>query len=260
MPRLGSRVRTPFPAPTIASSSGGFQSSATTFQKHPIGWAPIRGQPLLGALHWGHRIGDTHLTAPRSGHLARDTPMGTPTALDTPMGTPTALDTPMGTPTALGTSPGTPTPCGDTQCTDPYRKTWRSVAPTPPANRWLAEQPPLKSPRFAARDRATSPSPSRSANRPPRRLGSGVAPSAASLHSGPPFANLGLRYLARHLRPSRGQHRVAEHRHDRKHACKAISPNPSINGLRPGTDAATPNPNAATTGTVTVDVVTPRLS
>ncbi len=37
----------------------------------------------------------------------------------------------------------------------------------------------------------------------------------------------------------------------------AISPNPSIKGLRPGTAAARPRPSAATTGTVTVDVVTP---
>ena len=39
---------------------------------------------------------------------------------------------------------------------------------------------------------------------------------------------------------------------------KAISPKPSMSGLRPGMLAASPNPRAATTGTVTVEVVTPR--
>ena len=39
-----------------------------------------------------------------------------------------------------------------------------------------------------------------------------------------------------------------------KTLAKAISPNPSISGLRPGTLAARPRPSAATTGTVTVDV------
>jgi len=38
---------------------------------------------------------------------------------------------------------------------------------------------------------------------------------------------------------------------------KAISPKPSSMGLRPGTVLASPKPNAATNGTVTVDVVTP---
>ena len=41
---------------------------------------------------------------------------------------------------------------------------------------------------------------------------------------------------------------------------KAIKPKPSNSGLRPGTLAAKPRPKAATTGTVTVDVVTPPLS
>ena len=45
-----------------------------------------------------------------------------------------------------------------------------------------------------------------------------------------------------------------------KTAVKAIKPNPSIKGLRPGTVAASPSPSAATTGTVTVEVVTPPLS
>lgn len=45
-----------------------------------------------------------------------------------------------------------------------------------------------------------------------------------------------------------------------KTLAKAISPNPSMRGLRPGMLAASPRPKAATTGTVTVDVVTPPLS
>ena len=39
-----------------------------------------------------------------------------------------------------------------------------------------------------------------------------------------------------------------------------MSPNPSISGFRPGIFSANPNPNAATRGTVTVEVVTPPLS
>ena len=42
-----------------------------------------------------------------------------------------------------------------------------------------------------------------------------------------------------------------------KTLAKAINPNPSIAGFRPGTAEANPNPNAATIGTVTVEVVTP---
>ena len=38
---------------------------------------------------------------------------------------------------------------------------------------------------------------------------------------------------------------------------KAISPKPSIRGLRPSICVAKPSPNAATRGTVTVEVVTP---
>ena len=45
-----------------------------------------------------------------------------------------------------------------------------------------------------------------------------------------------------------------------KALAKAIRPNPSISGLRPETEAASPRPSAARTGTVTVDVVTPPLS
>ena len=38
---------------------------------------------------------------------------------------------------------------------------------------------------------------------------------------------------------------------------KAMSPKPSIMGLRPGVFIARPTPSAVTRGTVTVDVVTP---
>jgi len=37
----------------------------------------------------------------------------------------------------------------------------------------------------------------------------------------------------------------------------AMSPNPSTAGFLPGTALDSPNPSAATSGTVTVDVVTP---
>lgn len=45
-----------------------------------------------------------------------------------------------------------------------------------------------------------------------------------------------------------------------KTLANAINPNPSINALLPGMLLANPNPSAATTGTVTVEVVTPPLS
>ena len=41
---------------------------------------------------------------------------------------------------------------------------------------------------------------------------------------------------------------------------KAINPKPSSSGLRPGIELANPRPRAATTGTVTVEVVTPPVS
>jgi len=41
---------------------------------------------------------------------------------------------------------------------------------------------------------------------------------------------------------------------------KAMSPKPSISGSRPGILVASPSPSAATSGTVTVEVVTPPLS
>ena len=42
-----------------------------------------------------------------------------------------------------------------------------------------------------------------------------------------------------------------------KTLAKAINPNPSIAGSRPGTVSVNPRPRAATKGTVTVEVVTP---
>ena len=42
-----------------------------------------------------------------------------------------------------------------------------------------------------------------------------------------------------------------------KTLANAISPKPSRAGSRPGTTEASPNPKAATIGTVTVEVVTP---
>ena len=42
-----------------------------------------------------------------------------------------------------------------------------------------------------------------------------------------------------------------------KRLAKAINPKPSTSGLRPGIAAAKLIPSAETTGTVTVDVVTP---
>ncbi len=41
---------------------------------------------------------------------------------------------------------------------------------------------------------------------------------------------------------------------------KAISPKPSIIGSRPGVRSASPTPSAVTSGTVTVEVVTPPQS
>ena len=38
---------------------------------------------------------------------------------------------------------------------------------------------------------------------------------------------------------------------------KAIKPNPSMSGLRPGMVVASPRPKAVSTGTVTVEVGTP---
>jgi len=45
-----------------------------------------------------------------------------------------------------------------------------------------------------------------------------------------------------------------------KRLANAMSPKPSTSGLRPGIVDARPRPRAATSGTVTVEVVTPPVS